>query len=659
MLSFFLFLFYFISEPHLSFFPPSVVITFQTEKPVSAELFYGKEGFGGEILKGGKRGNEYRFLLRDLTPGMSYYFQLKADTFFSAQYHFTCPSPERFRFIILPPGMEKDKAISSFLVASPPDFIVANSPISQEKDGKKVLIPAFIANQLIVSHFPNAFSCQKGEFPKDSFLFSFLFHSLERDSVDFYLSPPGRDDGFDIIFLTGGNTFLRTHPVMKNPYDPSGPGLIVAGDRRYFWREGRGTIYLIIPDGRNFFSLDWLKGNQYIAFAQSGNGFVEVSKEEKRLKVMTYLLSRELGICLPVDSLIIDKAEVEELKISRVGVREVNSFSAKISWETNLPAVSLLEWGTEPKVYSFRYPPLDIAQTFRKEHSFPLFGLFPNKRYYYRVGARRGGRIIWSEENSFLTLPPRGKEVILSVNFVHPAYRTDIGAFPVSPYTYPKRDNGPQFIGLWDRALSFTISSKESLSFRASQHRIRNSQIACWSFPIPSGSYYYEIGSFSAPGFSGRSKIKIEGKTLEKGDGDTIFSGEIEVDDEEINLELGYGDSLIPGYSAIGYLIISSQPRRKREEVVFLLSANPNPFKEKTVIRYHLSAPHRVILEVYDGLGKKLFTLKNRFEGRGYQECVWDGRDINGYPMPDGIYFINIRTEEEPGWRVKVSLFRQ
>ncbi|MEO0102398.1 MAG: fibronectin type III domain-containing protein [candidate division WOR-3 bacterium] len=658
MFSFFLFFFYFISEPRLSFSPSSVVITFETAKLVRAELFYGKEGLEKAVLKGEKN-NKHKFILRDLTPG-SYYFRLQADTFRSPVYHFSYPSPEKFRFVILPLGMERDREISNFLIASPPDFIIANSSISGEKDGKKFLIPTFTPETSLVSRFQTTFSFGRGEFPKDSSPFSFLFLPLERDSIDFYLYPPGREDGFDIVFLTGGNTFWRTHPVMKNPYESDRPGLIISKDKEYYWQEGKGTVYFIIPDWRESFPLNWRKGSEYLAFAQSGKGFVEIFKEEKRLKVKTYIFSEELGNYLPQDSFLMDKTgEIEKLNISRVGVKEVNSFSARISWETNLSAVSLMEWGTEPKVYSFRYPPLDIAQVFRKEHSFRLFGLSPNKQYYYRVGARRGDRIIWSEEHSFLTLPPKGSEVILSVNFIHPAYGKDISFFPVSPYTYPKRDSGPKFIGLWDKDLSFTISSDESLACRASQHWIKNSQIASWSFPIPSGSYYYEIGSFSNPEFSGRTRIKIEGKTLEKEEGDTTFFGEIEVNDEELNLELGYGDSLIPGYSGISYLNLSSQPRKNKDETVFLLSASPNPFKDKTVIKYHLSSSHRVILEIYDGLGKKLFTLKNRFEGKGYQECVWDGCDLNGSPLPDGIYFINIQTEEESGWRVKVSLFRQ
>ncbi|MEO0117108.1 MAG: fibronectin type III domain-containing protein [candidate division WOR-3 bacterium] len=650
-----LFFFYFISEPRLSFSPPSVVITFETAKPVRAELLYGKEGLEMAVLKG-ERNNKHKFILRDLTPG-SYHFRLQADTFSSPVYYFSYPSPKKFRFLILPSGMEKDRKISNLLLASPPDFIVANSSISKEKDGKKFLIPVLSCDQLLISQSPPALSFREGEFPKDSPPFSLRFLPLGKDSVDFYLSPPGERNGFTIIFLTGGNAFLRSHPVTKNPYDPDRSGLIVSGDKEYYGEKG--TVYFIIPDWENPFPLDWRKGNQYLAFAQSGKGFVEVLKEDKSLKVKTSILNH-LGNYEVVDSFSFNREREEEaLKISKVRVKEVNGFSAKINWETNLSAVSMIEWGTEPNRYLFRYPPLDLQQVFTTEHSLYLFGLSPNKRYYYRVGARRGERIVWSEENNFITLSPNGKEVLLPINFAHPTYKTDFHFFAVSPHTYSQRNNGTQFIGLWDKDLSFTISSDESLTCRASQHWIKNSQVASWSFPIPSGGYYYEIGSFSHPEFSGRTRIKIEGKTLEKEEGDTTFFGEIEVNDEELNLELGYGDSLIPGYSGISYLILSSQPRKKKEEEVFLLSASPNPFKDKTVIKYHLSSARRVILEIYDGLGKKLFTLKNRFERKGYQECVWDGKDLNGSPLPDGIYFINLRTEEQPGGQVKVSLFRR
>ena len=43
----------------------------------------------------------------------------------------------------------------------------------------------------------------------------------------------------------------------------------------------------------------------------------------------------------------------------------------------------------------------------------------------------------------------------------------------------------------------------------------------------------------------------------------------------------------------------------------------PNPFADSTTIRYSVVDPERVILEVYDTLGRKVSTLVNRNQAPG------------------------------------------
>ncbi len=71
----------------------------------------------------------------------------------------------------------------------------------------------------------------------------------------------------------------------------------------------------------------------------------------------------------------------------------------------------------------------------------------------------------------------------------------------------------------------------------------------------------------------------------------------------------------------------------------------PNPFTEKTVIRYELSSDAHVILKIYDLTGRAVRTLVNGVKKPGVYTTEWDGRDSHGKKVPSGAYFYQIQTE--------------
>ncbi len=633
----------------------SFILTFESEKPTRAHLFYGQEGPYEESLKGELVSKSHRFILRNLKPNTRYQLLIKGNNISSPVYQFLTPSEEKFR-IYLAPQID-DSLFLKFLTLAPPNLLITRGELSTGISESGLLFPIrdlSLRGRLLLN-CSLALTFGKEEVFSDSAVFSFLFLS-QKEGGEVGLKDEILSSKFDLLFLVGGNSFFRTYPMVKNPYGPNRPPLISSGER-FYYQKGEGTIFLALPDGRELSPLGG--GNLYSALAQSGKGFVEILKENREVKVKVYLFEKEFGTYQPVDSFIIDKdGEKRNLTISGVRVKEVNAYTAKIQWATNLPSAPCLRWGVEPNNYTFLSPAIDICPTFQREHTFYLFGLSPNKRYYYQVGARIGQRVLWSEEKTFITLSPRQREVVLAVDFAHPESKSERNFLPVSPFPYPKGDTGANLIAVWDRDLAFSFFAEETLSPRTAGHWVKNSELATWTCPVPTGKYYYEIGSFAHPNFSGKGKIKIEERSLEKEGGDTIFFGEIEITDDQLNLQLGWGDSLVSGYSGISYLILTNQPK-DRERTVFVLSATPNPFGDRTYLRYHLNDNRRVVAEVYDISGKKLLTLKNRFEPRGYQECVWDGRDLEGRLLPSGIYFLTISTEDEPSWKVKVSLWRE
>ncbi len=75
----------------------------------------------------------------------------------------------------------------------------------------------------------------------------------------------------------------------------------------------------------------------------------------------------------------------------------------------------------------------------------------------------------------------------------------------------------------------------------------------------------------------------------------------------------------------------------------------PNPFNPETIIKYQLSEPGDVRLEVYDLMGRKVKTLVNTRKKPGYYEVVWNGRDYSGHRVASGIYIysINVTTKTD------------
>jgi glucose/arabinose dehydrogenase len=78
----------------------------------------------------------------------------------------------------------------------------------------------------------------------------------------------------------------------------------------------------------------------------------------------------------------------------------------------------------------------------------------------------------------------------------------------------------------------------------------------------------------------------------------------------------------------------------------FVLGANyPNPFRGTTTIPFNLTEATRVEIAVYDLLGRRVRTLLDRSLPPGPHTAAWDGTDTAGTPLPDGVYFYRLRTD--------------
>jgi len=70
----------------------------------------------------------------------------------------------------------------------------------------------------------------------------------------------------------------------------------------------------------------------------------------------------------------------------------------------------------------------------------------------------------------------------------------------------------------------------------------------------------------------------------------------------------------------------------------------PNPFNPTTEIKFSLSHPSSVILDIYNVLGRKIKTIANDNFEAGYHSVLWDGTDEHGISMSSGVYFYKIKA---------------
>jgi len=80
---------------------------------------------------------------------------------------------------------------------------------------------------------------------------------------------------------------------------------------------------------------------------------------------------------------------------------------------------------------------------------------------------------------------------------------------------------------------------------------------------------------------------------------------------------------------------------------VSLAQNHPNPFNPQTSIVFHLAAPARVNLGIYDVAGRHVVTLLDAARPAGLHSAEWAGRDACGQPLASGTYFYRLQTDRQ------------
>ena len=97
------------------------------------------------------------------------------------------------------------------------------------------------------------------------------------------------------------------------------------------------------------------------------------------------------------------------------------------------------------------------------------------------------------------------------------------------------------------------------------------------------------------------------------------------------------------------------QPLDARPEDFSLGQNYPNPFNPSTTIHYSLPAPAHVELSVFSILGQEVINLESGVKTQGPHETTWTGKDLNGNPVPSGVYFYQLQATPLSGGKAFVQ----
>jgi len=80
---------------------------------------------------------------------------------------------------------------------------------------------------------------------------------------------------------------------------------------------------------------------------------------------------------------------------------------------------------------------------------------------------------------------------------------------------------------------------------------------------------------------------------------------------------------------------------------IFRLEQNfPNPFNGSTIIKFHISKEQPIDFNIYDTLGKRVFSKRIENPMTGENFISWNSTDDNNLPVGSGIYFYTLRSND-------------
>lgn len=89
-------------------------------------------------------------------------------------------------------------------------------------------------------------------------------------------------------------------------------------------------------------------------------------------------------------------------------------------------------------------------------------------------------------------------------------------------------------------------------------------------------------------------------------------------------------------------------PRDQGDEpdVFYLNQSEPNPFRERTVLRFAAAQAGPIGIDIYDVEGRHVRSIMRRDVEPGFHSAEWDGRDSRNVRVAPGIYYARMVTRD-------------
>ncbi|MBO8130267.1 MAG: cellulase family glycosylhydrolase [Candidatus Marinimicrobia bacterium] len=91
---------------------------------------------------------------------------------------------------------------------------------------------------------------------------------------------------------------------------------------------------------------------------------------------------------------------------------------------------------------------------------------------------------------------------------------------------------------------------------------------------------------------------------------------------------------------------IRDEPASIPERIV-LYQNFPNPFNDRTIIKFYLPKYLNVNVEIYDLMGRKIAQIFEGYYGKGLYELSWDAKSSDGKAISTGFYICRIKCEDK------------
>ncbi len=139
----------------------------------------------------------------------------------------------------------------------------------------------------------------------------------------------------------------------------------------------------------------------------------------------------------------------------------------------------------------------------------------------------------------------------------------------------------------------------------------------------------------------GASNGNIFSFNMRTGEGRSVPTVTLERNGDSLSVVI-YTDAVTNFVIVYDFISDVPEPVAAAAGPVQLLGNTPNPFEQTTQIRFRLTEPATIRLEVYDALGTQVATLLEGFYPANEYIVPWNGRSANGVEVPSGVYYYRI-----------------